>query len=209
MDINIISRQKEHRLAPLTFDEGKKVLWACATNLMPAVKYDDKEAQIVSDLLKYFMNITDGPYDINKGLYIYGYYGSGKTKLMQMFFDFCRGIQFNQFKTTNFKTLMGRIRTDGFESLKFLNTTDDIFIDDLGFLNQGEINHYGNKINTLVDLVYGRYVKFENYHTRTYYTSNLVVEGNKASIRDLYGDGIAGRIKDSCNIILYDFKHHR
>jgi len=208
MDINIISRQKEHTLPPCTFEEGRNILAHCVKNILPQAKFTEEEKNIVNELLKYFLNM-DGLYDLNKGLFIYGYYGTGKTKLMQIFYDFTKALHFNHFRMLNYKTLLTRIRTEGFETMRNINTSEDISIDDLGFANQSEINYYGNKINTLSDIVYGRYVKFEYFNTRTYYTSNLLIEGDKASIRSLYGDGIAGRIMDSCNIILYDYQHHR
>lgn len=208
MEVNIISRQKQHSCPPCTFDEGKVVLWECIKNLIPQNKFVQEEKEILNNLLYYFLNM-DGPYDLNKGLYIYGYYGSGKTKLVQIFFDWSKALYFNHFRIFNYKTMIARIRVDGFEAMRNINTSDDLCIDDLGFANQSEINYYGNKINTLSDLVYGRYQKYEYFNSRTYYTSNLVIEGNKSSIRDIYGDGIAGRIKDSCNVILFDFQHHR
>lgn len=210
MDINIISRQQQIQPAPVSIDEARTILYkGCWKNYITNPDFTPEESDIIAKLLRYFLNDPDGPYDITKGLYIYGYYGTGKTKLMQVFQEFCRAINYYPFGFVNYKNVLRQIQTDGIASIKKIAVNYAICIDDLGFLNEGDIRYFGNKINTLSEIVYERYVKYEHQRTKTYYTSNLILEGKKESIQEMYGDGIAGRIKDSCNVIKYSFKPRR
>jgi len=142
---------------------------------------------------------------LDKGIFLAGNFGVGKTWLMKLF-------QRNQrqcYMLQNAKAMADLFEKDGEESiLQFVdspklpvNDAENFFqpylglcIDDLG--TEQIKNHYGNKKNVVGDLIELRYAK-GNTGAMLHATTNLT--GNQLS--DFYGGRVVSRLREVMNVI--------
>lgn len=101
-----------------------------------------------------------------------------------------------------------------------LGCPHDLFIDDIGF-GQGEQMIYGTPKNPIAELIYARYELYQSQRIRTYLTSNLVPKysryatteeerkAGKHTLRTMYGDLCVSRIKEMCNLIVWEGEDFR
>lgn len=196
----------------ITFDQAKELLKYIIINSEIKFNFIDEEKLVIDNLIRYFINDNSGQYDLNKGLYISGYYGSGKSRLIFLFKQFTDVIEANKFQAFNYKKINDQIKIRGMKAAENISGYGSLLIDDLGFLNESKIMNYGNTFDLLMTLVNDRYEKWFYHRTRTFYTSNIEIssrDAKKQTIETIYGEGISGRLKDSCNLITYNFQFHR
>lgn len=197
--------------APVNYDQAYELFKYILAVHLPGAVFKDEEKSIIQNLIRYFINDTSGDYSIYKGVYIYGNFGTGKSKLMQLMHHFTHAMQFNEFANVSYKSIFHEVQKDGFKKIPKLKAKQDMRIDDLGFAKETMVQSYGNKADLLEMIIHSRYELWQTHGYRTYYTSNLPISSAKTNINieQMYGIGIAGRITDSCNVILYNFNQHR
>ncbi len=205
-----IPTKREH--LNISFDEARELMKYIIINSGIDFKFMEGELNIINNLIRYFINDETSIYDLDKGLYISGYYGSGKSRLISLFKQFTDLIEANKFQAFNYKKLNDQIKIKGMKAAENITGYGSLLIDDIGFLNESKIMNYGNTFDLLMTLVNDRYEKWFYHRTRTFYTSNIEIssrDAKKQTIESIYGEGISGRLKDSCNLITYNFQHHR
>lgn len=130
--------------------------------------------------------------DLNKGLFIMGSYGTGKTLLMEAFLEL-----FNQDEHSKKVTMMesNEIVGNALANNDFIDSIKmkPLLIDDLGKESKST-KSYGSEIEPIRELLSLRY----RYGGFTCITSNY----NLDTISDFYGEHIADRLKEMCNIII-------
>lgn len=173
------------------------------------------EQESASDLLNWSSEdyIKNG-LDPNKGLLIMGTIGVGKTYLLDKYRNKLESDKdFKCFNNTSFQIeLMGK---EGTEHISHFINPYPMFIDDLG-REKETVWDYKNQVNPLAYILFERYAMYQNYKSKmteaedkewyllngfrylTHATTNLDME----SIGKKYGDYIADRLKDMCNIIV-------
>lgn len=181
----------------------------CKTDLNKELVIDKNNENVIKLLCTYFTGdkfFESKGFSLNKGIYLYGKIGSGKTFLMNVFsvnqlrcyysfsvrkisnlFD-AEGIEaINQFSKPNYYPVTG-IRT--FNHSEFGRCFDDLGSESLNR------NHWGNKINPMQDILYSIY---ESNIPRYYFhvTSNLGYD----EIKQNYGERLASRMKEMFNFI--------
>ena len=176
---------------------------------------DDSNAMIYELLCYYFSNDKNflavaeamevkNP-SLEKGIFIAGNFGVGKTWLMRLFMKNQRQV----FLLRNAKDIADEFGTNGEDGLleyvnKHKNPSNDssvffqpysgLCIDDLG--TEDIKTHYGNKRNVIGDLLEKRYSR-NNTGVYLHATSNLDAE----QLKDFYGGRVTSRIREVFNLI--------
>lgn len=142
---------------------------------------------------------------LDKGLYIGGNFGVGKTWMMKLF----QRNQRQVYTIQNAKAIADLFERDGDESMKqfiespklptndasnFYHKVMGLCIDDMG--TEDIKNHYGNKKNVIGDLIELRYSRNQTGQL-LHITTNLT--GHQMS--DFYGGRVASRLRECMNII--------
>lgn len=183
-------------------------------------KMIDWQKPIITALGHYFMNSSefesldtkkyndqDAPFDLNKGLWIFGPPGCGKTLLMDMFRinkRMCYGLVQCSKLAYAFSKEGEHIlqpHTEPVENGKIFSSTPffqpivGICYNDLG-TETIPVSHFGNKVNVMEQVIlstYDRRVPFDQRHITTNLTADQVGE--------LYGNRVKDRIRQMFNII--------
>ena len=159
---------------------------------------DQYNKEIIDNLFYWLNDSKEGKYDPNKGIYMCGKIGCGKTILMKAFLSVLMaksGYYINFFQAPQLYTTFQRF---GMDSLKLC----PIFIDELG-REQLEIYVNGARVRPIEDLVALRY----EFGSMSFYTSNFKLEtlskGYDENGRKIgYGEYIGDRLREMNNIII-------
>lgn len=158
---------------------------------------DDNNSEIITNLYYYFIGDQEScTWNVDKGIYMYGKIGCGKTLLMSAFLKVVAGICRIITTTIHAKQIYERIQKKGIESMVMC----PLFIDELG-RESLEINEFGNKIRPIQDLFAMRYES----GARTFCTSNFSteqLEGKKVDgVLKGYGRYVRTRMEEMMNIV--------
>lgn len=183
----------------LTYDEAKGLFWRTAKSLIPDYQIQDKETY--QNLVKYFFG-QECNLDTSKGLLIIGGTGCGKTQL------------FKAMQQTLFNTIIPSYRICECINTEYAirsgNSVYEDFnagmvcFDDLGS-EQIETVVFGNRVTVMNEILQLRYNSFQRSGLKTHLTSNL----SEAEIESKYGTRIFDRLKEMCNIVIFDWQSFR
>jgi DNA replication protein DnaC len=175
------------------------------STVCPDFKTTSQIERIYVNGVKYFSNDTTCDWDINKGLYLYGVYGVGKTlffKVMRYYLhSFSRGLV-----CVTSDDLMAEYAISGFEAImKYCATKNhnglepkELMIDDLG-QGANSVKFYGTHTNVMIEVLQRRYRVFTDVYLRTFISTNL----EPKEIKELYGEYISSRMQEMFNVILF------
>lgn len=168
-------------------------------------EFDDYNIDIIKNLYYYTIGSDKSKLDPNKGIFLGGKIGCGKTVLMKAYIDLLNTATGYYIETFSAPTLFEYYQKYGLVSLKLR----PIMIDEVG-REQLEIYVNGARIRPIEDLVALRY----EYGALTFFTSNFKIETLSRGYDDKgkkigYGEYIGDRIKDTCNIIVMPGKSRR
>ena len=161
---------------------------------------DKYNKQVIRQLYYYLtgnQNLCE--WNINKGIYLMGKVGCGKSVLMYAYLAVQDALTRKLTTTIHAKQLIDVITKNGIDSIK----SQPLFIDEMGRENL-EMRDYGNVVKPVVDLFAIRYES----GGRTYATSNFTLDTLEAS-RDVngnikevrYGNFIRTRMDEMFNIV--------
>jgi len=245
-DSIVVQEAEEEKI--MTYEEAKAAFWSIynqaifknrpekAASLLPVLT--ERNKRNLGKLVKYMIlddsylndnSLVQSDYLlVDKGLYIFGDYGTGKTELLFSLSEFSR-LFHKRFSNVRkwapikeYKKLFSQVK-DG-KKINYCYTPNAnnnfkiVSIDDLGFKDVAEVKHFGNSTNVIDEIVTQRYTLWRN-STRghnasrnrlkelhlTNMTSNLPID----KIAQDYGNGVSSRIEDMCNIIFWDGENHR
>lgn len=150
-------------------------------------------------------------WDINKGIYLFGDVGTGKSSLFKLFAKNKRRC----FDNLSSRTIADNYTKNGPEWIKnfsfiryeptnsieyFFQREIGLAIDDLGTEERINVS-WGNKKNVLQEIMLNRYDSVEVHnrftHDATHVTSNLT----PSQIEEFYGDRIKDRFRQQFNIV--------
>jgi DNA replication protein DnaC len=125
-------------------------------------------------------------FSLKKGLLLTGGVGCGKTTLMKFFSTNRR----QKYAVKSVRDISYQFAEEGFEMIRQYNQRVWCF-DDLG--TEGERKHYGDIVNVMKDILLNRYDR----NMTTHLTTNLTGD----QIRECYGERVASRLREMCNVI--------
>lgn len=161
-----------------------------------------------------FQGSEDYEYSLDKGIYIMGPSGTGKTLLLSAFafnkrnsYDIISANKIAEFYAASGKDAMARYASvrhlASNESQYFYQKHVGLMIDDVG--TEADASHYGNKINVIEHLLLAIYEQkrypFSNWHV----TTNL----NFDEIEEKYAPRVRSRIRQMFNIFILDGNDRR
>jgi DNA replication protein DnaC len=173
--------------------------------LCPEYDGDAEAEKIYLNRLKYFTQDPTGEWNLNKGLYLYGVFGVGKTLFFKVFRHYLnahgRGINsitadelVAEFSLNGFAAIMKYSAVRELDNFK----PYELLIDDLG-QGANNVKHYGSYTDVMVEILQRRYRVFTDAYKRTFISTNL----QPSEIKDLYGEYISSRMQEMFNIVLF------
>jgi len=152
-------------------------------------------------------------YKLNKGLFINGPTGVGKSLLFDVFKKLIRSYNINNdfgiFKTID---VVGNYSIEGYKII--INHSDESFFPTNGYTDKSKPRHrlyddlgseeqfssyFGNKLVVMENILMKRYDYFISHKMKTHITTNL----NKTEIDKIYGRRITSRLRQMVNVIYY------
>jgi len=194
------------------YNEAKfKHVWlGLATKCIENLKIGAQQAIIWGELIKYIHGNKDCAYWLNKAICLVGATGSGKTQTIHIMNKYIETGNIYYKRAGKVMPFMFRVVTSieiaseyalkGYDGVENYKRIGNLCIDDLG--NEPEtLNHYGNKLDVISDLIEHRY----NKGLLTHFTTNL----NEEEIKGRYNSRVHSRIMHSCNVIIMNDKDFR
>ena len=188
-----------------TYELARIALWVMVTGALSqkgkTFTISAKASDRLTQIIKTITGDTTGRYAVQKGIYLQGQPSSGKTFIMR---SICSMVHkayytgwYNQICLPywfSYKELMLRARREG--SIAFLNEIfrdkKMIFLDDLGYVDDVQINLYGNKEVVIVHLIDILYRMYTDKGAMIYITSNVDI----STIQSSYGQATSDRLME-------------
>ena len=170
---------------------------------------DAKVKETLKQFLLYFSGDEKCSFDLNKGLFVVGGVGSGKTLLFKIFKEYTKKIiRINSFRAFTSQEIVDNVNVSGIDFLNQFGTGLDYpmtcYFDDIASANEN-INRFGTKTNVIEQLLSMRYNVYHRHSKLTHITSNKFL----SEMEQLYGDRITDRIVEMFNIIELDTESKR
>lgn len=195
---------------PITVDDAKQLLTVIFRQELSehhrSLLVDGNMADVINDLVRYFIGSPDSRLALNKGICLWGDVGIGKT-----FLFYCLGKMIEvlearykqadiyatsrQFRTIHAVVMVIEVAQK--KSLDVLKKYEvgNLLIDDLGQDNTHKL--YGNETDILADVITQRYSHYQRTKQITHATTNL----NPGKWKERYGTRVESRLYDLFNVI--------
>lgn len=163
----------------------------------PGFKVDENNKEILNELFSYAHGV--GKLDPNKGIWLYGEVGTGKSTLIKILAEYQRTM-WKGFKCVNCASLAAMFSSYGIESLNESTWNEGYMgsnpveraFDELG-RETIPAKYYGNELNVMQHIIQIRY----DLKVKTHITTNITPE----AIIPLYGEHIYDRAVEMFNFI--------
>lgn len=183
------------RADELTLIQGKPFAW----------QFDEKEAEIINDLMRYFLNDPAGKLPIYKGLFIYGAVGTGKTEIIQIFEKWAKEQGFQkQFTFTSMSQIYTRAKTESDFDPVTPNLSFDRCFDEFGRYT-GNVVNFGNPLDINEAIIEQRYARFQRYGQLTHFIANA----QPNELEAMFSPMIYDRIRSMCVSVFLPGKSKR
>lgn len=175
----------------------------------PAFNYTEANKPIIKTLVHYFCNQKDSGLDLDKGIFLRGPVGTGKSAIMRAFSTLLS--QSTRFRIVDCRDVQKQAVKDGFDSLLKYTVHSYTFkngfyhrenggivycFDDLGAEKLSKF--YGNEINVMAEVLQDRYREFDITRLKTHITSNLK-DGDL--IEEMYSLRVRDRMREMFNFV--------
>lgn len=196
--------------------QGKKAFMHMAKHLMPEFEVDDRNREIINDLFFYFHKLEGGRLHPEKGLWLEGDVGTGKSTLLNIFSHHLRRYWNGAgFKIYNCATIANEyaFREESKNSMYDNNpdVLDRYTYNRLGYKPFTRVHmcfdelgrepipaiHFGQKLNVMEHILHIRYTFWQSEKLLTYVTTNLDAD----KVETMYGDYIRDRRAEMFNIV--------
>lgn len=155
---------------------------------------DETNREVYTNIALYFFG--HGPYDIKKGVFLWGNVGCGKTTLMKVIGYFIKiFVSRNGFRLEHCHDVNNNFQLIGAETFEKYKKGSVCF-DELGSESK-TASYYGSTIQVMPIHIDIRYRLFIDYGKWTHFTSNFDLKW----ITQNYGVRESDRIKEMCNVI--------
>lgn len=188
-----------HTELDVPYREGRRLFWMIIKKWKESTgqefQFNIFNRELIPKLIEYFLSHKQEELNVNKGIYLYGDFGRGKTLLMQLFAIFTQSTKWKNYRMANCKRILVDVSKAGnLEPLEQYFTGMYCF-DDLGF-EDAQFKLYGNDISVMEQILNARC----EGKWLTHATTNLPPE----MIEEVYGERIASRVHEMFNFVHLD-----
>lgn len=179
-----------------------------AKNNIPDFSIDERNREVINNLFFYFNGI-EGKYKLDKGIWLFGDIGTGKSSLMYLFSEF-KKLYFDGFKihicskVSNDYAINGDLDKYTYNEKGYPGGPVSMCFDELG-RETIPANYYGQKLNVMQHILHIRYSLWQSTGVKTFITTN----DDPSAIESKYGDFIRDRNREMFNIVLLQGKSRR
>ncbi len=181
------------------------------------INYTQSTLSVIKKLAAYFAE-QDSELSLNKGIYIYGPVGTGKTTMMRAFSTWRHTKK--RFQIVNTKDLQWDFAKEGFDLIRKYSSRSYEYkrgfydrsgkaltycFDDFG--SEGKSKHYGNDCLVMEEVIEYRYREHQETGMLTHITSNLGRDWDL--IENEYGTRIRSRCRELFHKIELDMEDNR
>lgn len=159
-------------------------------------EYNEFNKPVIEQALKWFIADPTCEYDLNRGLCLIGYVGTGKTHLFRIMDYICQAT-YNpqaQFKQYSCHTISKEISNDVKQLTRYYGHT--ALFDDLGS-EPAEVKIFGNSTAVMADIIFEREKRHERANLITHFTTNIKPQ----QIEERYGTRVYDRLHKMCNFV--------
>lgn len=160
---------------------------------------DNDNHDVIRQMWLWIVGSRECKWDLNKGIYLGGKIGCGKTILMNAFCDVLSFVSRKHITRIAAKDLYDYLRQNGPKSL----SQCPLFIDELG-REAVEVSDFGNRVRPFADIMEQRY----ETGTLTLITSNFAISTLAKEVDDSgrrqqgYGEYISERVQETTNMVV-------
>lgn len=185
----------EMRAAHISQIEDKDFNW----------EFDEKNLGIIRNLIRYFINDKECAWPLQKGLFMYGMPGTGKTEMMMIFERFCEENELaKRFQFTSMAETYVRAKADKqFDPITWNIQLDRCF-DEFG-LYTGAVTTFGESLDINEAIIEARYKRFRHGGQLSHFISNATPNEMKGKLTPMAFD----RIQQMCVSVYFEGQSKR
>lgn len=188
------------------YDFAKRIesFYLIAKTMIPGFDLSANEITLYENAIKYFSGDNAGEWPLNKGIYLYGKIGSGKTTFFKILCKLNEAAYTgNGFSILTVNSIVEGFAKSGFEYLEKFNASvwnisNHLLLDDLG-QSASTVKHYGTGTNIVSEFIQRRYYVYKSAYKLTHISTNM----EPSEIKTEYGEFISSRMKEMFHIVLY------
>lgn len=204
-EIRKAGERRSNPVADLSkINETKLLFLRCAKNVCPGFEIRDEMKSVYSDIVRWAMMDYGGNLDPDKGLFIWGEVGTGKSTMLHIIREFCREVRpivdgnRYYFRINNVIDICAEYADEspdgGYGAIQtYINCSRQAF-DELGS-ETNPTGRWGNFENVMQYIFQRRYDN--RFHQFTHVTTNLTPD----QIAEYYGARIYDRFKEMFNFV--------
>lgn len=193
----------------MSYDEARKSFWS----IMEARAFElstienrefnwqisNEMAARIKSMLRYFINDPESEHPLNKGLFICGSPGTGKSEFIEMFSRFCTANKLSkEFQISSLSNIHTRAKSDkDFDPITPFVQFNRCF-DEFG-RHIGPIVRFGDSLNINEAIIEERYERNKRYGQITHLIANMDTKDVKATFPPMIFD----RIKSMTSSIVF------
>lgn len=196
------TKQPVTNFSPLLIESGKIIFRNIARTICPDFVIDDNNRDTVTKVFRYAMRIPTEGIDLNRGLWLEGNVGTGKTVLLKTYREFVNRTYYRPIGALNADKFRFNIfpcmsicfdfSSNGYDVLKS-HAGRPAAYDDLG-TEPATANYFGTPVNVFEYLLQ---IRYDRPDIRTHITTNLTPD----DVAKRYGDRISDRCVEMFNRI--------
>lgn len=186
----------------IDYFELRRLLWDEIKNKLGQKHFQANEANtpLIQQMIRYFAGDLSCQWDLEKGLYLHGKNGHGKTFLLECFQHLCskyKELEQRRFTMVNTQDIFSDLKENGASRINKYYA-GSIALDDLGDEQPQVVKEWGNDVHYMKRILSKRYRR--RFTGTTHVTTNLLPD----ELAELYGERIHDRSKEMFNFILFD-----
>ena len=168
----------------MSYDAARKSFWAILQlraahievleNTPFEWQFDPEQADIVKNMLKYFINDPSCKWPLTKGLFVYGAPGTGKTEILTSLSEFCFRQQpelTKSFKMCSLSQIYVEAKANKDRDPIQPNVQNDRCFDEFGRYT-GHITRFGDTLDINEAIIEQRYERSRRYGQLTHFIAN-------------------------------------
>jgi len=184
----------QERAAHLSQVYGRTFKWA----------WTQEQKQVIQQLLEWAINDEDSSIPLQRGVFLYGSVGTGKSEIMQMLQVFCERHNENKhFEITNISEMYTDARMSKDYDMRGAITLSRCF-DEFG-RQSGSVMLFGNAVDVNEAIIEQRYNRMNAYGQITHFVSNATPD----DIRQIISPMAFDRLRSMCTPLLMPGISHR